>query len=168
MPKPNKTLTTALSHQKNPCVFFVVLEGTDERSHPADGASGNAYMCSFGGFFGRFCTAYSILLLNLEDLLGHVERREQQRVFSATLRPEMQNQRGFTATTALLCFQPCSPRNAFDLLAELIYYLIRGNGALCLLRSSFFPPFRIYHSLNDGSLHPVLPHMSFCRGVCVC
>lgn len=67
-----------------------------------------------------------------------------------------------------VCFKPSSPLNACGLLAEVIYYLISGNGALCLLRSSFFLPFRIYHSLNDGSLHLALPHMSSCWDVCEC
>ncbi|KAM7393591.1 hypothetical protein PAMP_020450 [Pampus punctatissimus] len=76
--------------------------------------------------------------------------------------PEKTVRRGFVL---LVCIQPPPTLNAFGLLAELIYYLIRGNGALCLLWSSFFPPFWIYHSLNDGSLHPTLTHMSFGREV---
>lgn len=55
--------------------------------------------------------------------------------------------------------------NEVSLRAEVIDYLIRGNGVLWLFRSSFFPPFRNYHSPNNGSLHPALPHMSFCQGV---
>lgn len=100
---------------------------------------------------------------NLEDVLAYVE-------LDLFHDPEIRNVKPvwIYSHNSSVCFQPSSPLNAFGLLAEVIYYLIRGNGALCLLRSSFFPPFTIYHSPNDGSLHPALPHMSFCRGMCVC
>lgn len=62
-----------------------------------------------------------------------------------------------TASTALLVFRPFP--EYICLLAELIYYLIRENGALCLSLSSFFLTFRICRPLNDGSLHPVLPRV---------
>lgn len=64
-----------------------------------------------------------------------------------------------------VCSQPSLPLNVSGLLSGVIYYIIRGNGALCLLRSSFSAMYRIY----DGSLHPALPLVSFCHGVlCLC
>lgn len=71
---------------------------------------------------------------------------------------------GLLPQTAV-CSQPFSPLNVSGLLSEVIYYIIRGKGALCLLRSSFSAPYRIY----DGTLHPAPPLVSFCHGVlCLC
>lgn len=73
------------------------------------------------------------------------------------LQPQQMCCCAFSRSAPSLCF----------LLVALIYCFIKRNRALCLLRSSFFQPFRICHSaMNDGTLCLPLPHMSCCLGVC--
>lgn len=58
---------------------------------------------------------------------------------------------GLLPQTAV-CSQPSSPLNASSLLSEVIYYIIRREGALRLLRSSVSAPYRIYDGLSCGSV----------------
>ena len=114
----------------------------------------------------RLVKTSSIVLVNLEDLLGNVELW----VFSANLRSEMQNLSGFTATTALLCFLTTEcvwPACRLDLLPYLRKWSIMSFAAVFLPTIQDLP-FPERWQFTPSAASSLILSRCVCVCVCVC